>query len=71
MPKKNITRNNKLPKPEVRQALLTARRNAKMARSAHAYCYMKGLTPWRSLSFLIGLLGNLLMALPLLPHLWS
>ncbi|MDT8837439.1 DUF2252 domain-containing protein [Paraburkholderia fungorum] len=37
MPKKNITRNNKLPKPEVRQALLTARRNAKMARSAHAY----------------------------------
>jgi uncharacterized MAPEG superfamily protein len=42
-----------------------------LARSAHAYCYMKGLTPWRSLSFLIGLLGNLLMALPLLPHLWS
>jgi uncharacterized MAPEG superfamily protein len=42
-----------------------------LARSAHAYCYMQGLTPWRSLSFLIGLLGNLLMALPLLPHLWS
>jgi uncharacterized MAPEG superfamily protein len=42
-----------------------------VARAAHAYCYMRGLTPWRSLSFLISLLGNLLVALPLLPHLWS
>ncbi|WP_408368157.1 DUF2252 family protein [Paraburkholderia sediminicola] len=36
MPKKNITR-NKLPKPVARQALLTTRRSARMARSAHAY----------------------------------
>lgn len=42
-----------------------------LARSAHAYCYMRGLTPWRSVSFLASLLGNLLLALPLLPHLWS
>jgi uncharacterized MAPEG superfamily protein len=42
-----------------------------LARAAHAYCYMQGLTPWRSLSFLVSLLGILLMALPLLPHLWS
>lgn len=42
-----------------------------LARSAHAYCYMRGLTPWRSVSFLASLLGNLVLALPLLPHLWS
>ena len=36
MARKNITR-NKLPKPDVRQALLITRRNARMARSAHAY----------------------------------
>ena len=41
-----------------------------LARSAHAYCYMRGLTPWRSICFLASLLGNLLLALPLLPHLW-
>lgn len=40
-------------------------------RAGHVYCYMRGLTPWRSLCFLGGLIGNLLMALPLLPHLWS
>ncbi|HTO28479.1 MAG TPA: MAPEG family protein [Devosia sp.] len=42
-----------------------------LARVAHAYCYMRGLTPWRSVSFLASLLGNLLLGLPLLPHLWS
>jgi uncharacterized protein (DUF2252 family) len=36
MSKKNITR-NKLPKADARQALLITRRNARMARSAHAY----------------------------------
>lgn len=36
MAKKNITR-SKLPKPDARQALLVTRRNARMARSAHAY----------------------------------
>jgi hypothetical protein len=32
---------------------------------------MRGLAPWRSVSFLASLLGNLLLALPLVPHLWS
>ena len=42
-----------------------------LARSAYVPCYMRGLTPWRSVSFLASLLGNLLLGLPLLPHLWS
>ncbi len=42
-----------------------------VARVAHLYCYLRGLTPWRSLSFIASLLGNLVLALPLLPHLWS
>lgn len=42
-----------------------------VARAAHAYCYMKGLTPWRSLCFLASLSGILLMLIPLVPHLWS
>ena len=42
-----------------------------VARVLHVYCYMKGLTPWRSLCFLASLAGNLLLALPLVPHLWS
>lgn len=39
-----------------------------LARAAHLYCYMKGLTPWRSISFLVALIGTLVMAVPLLPH---
>ena len=42
-----------------------------VARIAHVFCYMRGLTPWRSVSFLASLVGNLLIALPLLPHIWS
>lgn len=42
-----------------------------VARTAHVYCYMRGLSPWRSLCFLASLVGNLLMAVPLVPHLWS
>ena len=42
-----------------------------VARVLHAYCYMKGLTPWRSLSFLASLVGNVLLAIPLVPHIWS
>ncbi|WP_332699147.1 MAPEG family protein [Devosia sp.] len=41
-----------------------------VARVAHAYCYMKGLSPWRSVSFLSALLGMLLMVIPLVPHIW-
>jgi uncharacterized MAPEG superfamily protein len=41
-----------------------------LARVAHAYCYMKGLSPWRSISFLAALVGMLLMVIPLVPHIW-
>ena len=42
-----------------------------VARVLHVYCYMNGLTPWRSLSFLASLVGNVLLAIPLVPHIWS
>ncbi|UXN69153.1 MAPEG family protein [Devosia neptuniae] len=42
-----------------------------LARAAHLYCYLKGLSPWRSVCFLAGLLGCLMMAVPLVPHIWS
>ncbi|MFP9137819.1 MAPEG family protein [Devosia sp. XGJD_8] len=41
-----------------------------VARVAHAYCYMRGLSPWRSISFLAALVGMLLMVIPLVPHIW-
>jgi len=42
-----------------------------VGRCAHVYCYMKALSPWRSMSFLAGLIGTVLMAIPLVPHIWS
>lgn len=42
-----------------------------LARGGHLYCYMKGLSPWRSVCFLAGLLGCVIMAVPLVPHIWS
>jgi uncharacterized MAPEG superfamily protein len=42
-----------------------------LARSVHVVCYMRGLTPWRSICFLTSLAGNLLLAIPLVPHVWS
>lgn len=42
-----------------------------LGRVAHLVCYMKALSPWRSVSFLVGLIGCAIMALPLLPHIWS
>ena len=40
-------------------------------RMGHVVSYMAGLSPWRSLCFCLASLGLLLMALPLLPHIWS
>ena len=40
-------------------------------RVAHFISYMAGLSPWRSICFLIASLGLLLMAAPLVPHIWS
>ena len=42
-----------------------------LARAAHLYFYMKGLSPWRSFAFLAALIGTVLMAIPLVPHLWG
>lgn len=42
-----------------------------LGRVVHVYCYMKGLSPWRSIAFMVALIGTLLMAIALLPHIWS
>lgn len=42
-----------------------------LGRAGHVYCYMRALTPWRSVSFLVGLAGIVLLAIPLVPHLWN
>ena len=42
-----------------------------VSRSVHVYCYMKGLSPWRSFAFLGALIGTLMMAIPLVPHIWN
>ncbi|SEQ43716.1 Uncharacterized conserved protein, MAPEG superfamily [Devosia sp. YR412] len=42
-----------------------------LARVAHLYFYMKGISPWRSVAFLVALIGTLLIAIPLVPHLWD
>jgi len=62
MTKKNLTQ--KLPKPDTRQALLISRRNARMARSAHAY--VRGNTS-KFYEWLDGMEGH---ALPEGPAIW-
>jgi uncharacterized MAPEG superfamily protein len=42
-----------------------------LARVSHAICYMRGLSPWRSVSYLVGLVGIGLVAGPLVPHIWG
>lgn len=42
-----------------------------VARAIYVYCYMKALSPWRSICFLVALIGTVLMAIPLVPHIWS
>ena len=42
-----------------------------IARVGHVVCYLRGLSPWRSYCFIAGLLGTVLMAIPLVPHIWS
>ncbi|HEV7293554.1 MAPEG family protein [Devosia sp. RR2S18] len=41
-----------------------------LGRVAHIVCYMKGVSPWRSVSFLVASIGVLLVAIPLVPHIW-
>lgn len=40
-------------------------------RIGHVICYMRGLSPWRSVCFLVALVGCLVVAVPLVPHIWS
>ncbi|WP_375450474.1 MAPEG family protein [uncultured Devosia sp.] len=42
-----------------------------VGRCGHVVCYMRGLSPWRSMFFLVGLIGTIVMAIPLVPHIWS
>lgn len=42
-----------------------------VGRASHVVCYMRGLSPWRSISFLVALLGTIAMAIPLVPHIWN
>lgn len=42
-----------------------------VGRTAHVVCYLRGLSPWRSVSYLAGLIGCLLVAMPLVPHMWN
>jgi len=42
-----------------------------LARSIYVVCYMRGLSPWRSICFMAGVVGTLLMAIPLVPHIWN
>jgi len=42
-----------------------------LGRVAYLPCYLLGLTPWRSVAFMVGLIGNVLMLIPLVPNLWN
>jgi uncharacterized MAPEG superfamily protein len=42
-----------------------------VSRIAHVICYMRAIAPWRSIFFLLGLIGNGIMGIALLPHIWS
>ena len=42
-----------------------------LGRCVHVVCYMRGLSPWRSVSYLVAVIGLLLMVIPLVPHIWA
>lgn len=42
-----------------------------LARVAHYNFYMRGISPWRSVAFLVSLIGMVAMAIPLVPHIWA
>lgn len=42
-----------------------------IARIAHLVCYLRALSPWRSYSFGVSLIGLVLLAIPLLPNIWA
>ena len=40
-------------------------------RIGHVVCYLRALSPWRSIAFTAAFVGLILMALPLLPYIWT
>lgn len=42
-----------------------------IGRSIYVVCYIRGLSPWRSICFLISAIGILLVAIPIVPHIWA
>ena len=42
-----------------------------IARVLHPVFYMRAMSPWRSISYLVGLIGLVALAAPLVPHIWS
>ncbi len=42
-----------------------------IGRIAHVVCYIRGLSPWRSIAFSVAFFGLVLLAIPLVPHMWS
>lgn len=42
-----------------------------IGRIAHFVCYMRGLSPWRSIAFVVAFLGLMLMGLPMLGQAWT
>ncbi|HTM77658.1 MAG TPA: MAPEG family protein [Devosia sp.] len=42
-----------------------------VARVGHLVCYLRGLSPWRSICYLLAMLGIVIVAIPLIPHIWS
>jgi uncharacterized MAPEG superfamily protein len=41
------------------------------ARIAHVVCYLRGLSPWRSIAYLVSLIGMALVALPVVGHIFA
>jgi uncharacterized MAPEG superfamily protein len=42
-----------------------------VARAAHPICYIKALSPARSIAYTVGMLGLVAMAVPVIGHLWG
>lgn len=42
-----------------------------VGRAVHVVCYLKALSPWRSLAFSVAFVGLLLLVVPLVPHIFA
>ena len=41
-----------------------------LGRVVHVVCYLKALSPWRSIAFSVAFLGLIALAIPLVPHIF-